>query len=286
MHHYKRHIGDYQKKAGRLSLLQHGVYNQLIDSCYDRERFPVSEDEAIDWVWASTLEEIEAVRFVLKKFFTFENGAFIQQRIKDELEEFFAFCAEQARKGKNGGRPKKKPAGLGENPKKAGGFSEEPDGKPKPIKKNPNPITHEPSNPVTQCNTESTEADSAGKNKKFNPPSFDELTNYFLERGCIDSSQPQRFLDFYDSKGWMVGKNKMKNWQAAVRNWLNNSRGGFSNANSQNNYRESTAERVYRQAADVYSELENDSFDHGTMGENDPTLREQVDVRKGIDQKT
>ena len=32
-----------------------------------------------------------------------------------------------------------------------------------------------------------------------------------------------RFVDFYSSKGWMVGKTKMKDWQAAVRNWERNS---------------------------------------------------------------
>ena len=30
---------------------------------------------------------------------------------------------------------------------------------------------------------------------------------------------PEKFIDFYESKGWMVGKNKMKDWRAAVRTW-------------------------------------------------------------------
>ena len=30
---------------------------------------------------------------------------------------------------------------------------------------------------------------------------------------------PEKFIDFYESKGWMVGKNKMKDWKAAVRTW-------------------------------------------------------------------
>ena len=64
MHYYKRNIGDYHRKAGRLSILQHGVYTLLIDGCYDRECFPTKED-AVDWCWASTTEEIEAVEFVL-----------------------------------------------------------------------------------------------------------------------------------------------------------------------------------------------------------------------------
>ena len=87
MHYYKRNLGDYAKKAGRLSILQHGVYNLLIDACYDREQFP-TEEEAIDWVWASTEQEIEAVKFVLRKFFVLENGVFVQTRIVEELAEY------------------------------------------------------------------------------------------------------------------------------------------------------------------------------------------------------
>lgn len=87
MHYYKRNLGDYAKKAGRLSMLQHGSYTLLIDACYDREQFPTLE-EAIDWTWASTNEEIEAVKFVLSKFFDLENGVYIQKRIQEEIEEY------------------------------------------------------------------------------------------------------------------------------------------------------------------------------------------------------
>lgn len=87
MHYYKRNIGDYAKKAGRLSILQHGSYTLLIDACYDREKFPTLE-EAIEWTWASTAEEIEAVTFVLKKFFTLEDGIYVQKRIKEEIAEY------------------------------------------------------------------------------------------------------------------------------------------------------------------------------------------------------
>jgi len=87
MHYFKRNIGDYHKKAGRLSMLQHGAYTLLIDACYDREIFPTSE-EAIDWCWASNKDEIEAVEFVLKKFFFEEDGLFIQHRIQDEIDNY------------------------------------------------------------------------------------------------------------------------------------------------------------------------------------------------------
>ena len=48
----------------------------------------------------------------------------------------------------------------------------------------------------------------------FIVPTLEELKNEFPN---LDA---QRFHDFYSSKGWMVGKNKMKDWRAAARNWL------------------------------------------------------------------
>lgn len=87
MHYYKRNIGDYAKKAGRLSMLEHGAYTLLLDSCYDRERFP-TVDEAIDWTWARTDEEIAAVKFVLSKFFEKDGDIYVQPRIKEEIDAY------------------------------------------------------------------------------------------------------------------------------------------------------------------------------------------------------
>jgi hypothetical protein len=58
------------------------------------------------------------------------------------------------------------------------------------------------------------------KNKKvtsFQKPTIEQVEEYMKERGM--SNYASRFHNFYESKGWMVGKNKMKDWKAAVRNW-------------------------------------------------------------------
>ena len=55
------------------------------------------------------------------------------------------------------------------------------------------------------------------KSSRFASPSLEELTNYISENNY--TTDPNQFIDFYQSKGWMVGKNKMKDWRAAVRNW-------------------------------------------------------------------
>lgn len=55
------------------------------------------------------------------------------------------------------------------------------------------------------------------KQTKFIPPSVEEVRVYCQERN--NGINPQTFVDFYSSKGWMVGKNKMKDWKACIRTW-------------------------------------------------------------------
>jgi hypothetical protein len=52
---------------------------------------------------------------------------------------------------------------------------------------------------------------------RFTPPTIEEVKAYCKERG--NSVDPERFVDYYTANGWVVGKNKMKDWEAAVRTW-------------------------------------------------------------------
>lgn len=55
------------------------------------------------------------------------------------------------------------------------------------------------------------------KNARFTPPTIEEVHDYCMEHGYkVDA---EAFVNFYESKGWMVGKNHMKKWQSAVANW-------------------------------------------------------------------
>lgn len=55
------------------------------------------------------------------------------------------------------------------------------------------------------------------RSSRFKPPTIDEVREYCFER--MNNVDAEAFVDFYASKGWMVGKNKMKDWKAAVRTW-------------------------------------------------------------------
>lgn len=58
------------------------------------------------------------------------------------------------------------------------------------------------------------------KAKRFTPPTLEEVTAYCTERG--NNVDPQHFIDHYTANGWLVGKNKMKDWKSAVRTWERN----------------------------------------------------------------
>ena len=98
--------------------------------------------------------------------------------------------------GSKGGRPTKE-----ENPKNPLGLK-----KPK-----------KPDNENDNENDNDNKENIGEKSKRFIPPTLSKIESYCLERkNNVDAS---KFFNFYESKGWMVGKNKMKDWKAAVRTW-------------------------------------------------------------------
>lgn len=66
-------------------------------------------------------------------------------------------------------------------------------------------------------NNKETNNIGGNKNSRFLPPTVDEVKAYCEERG--NGVDAERFVNFYTSNGWMVGRNKMKDWKASVRTW-------------------------------------------------------------------
>ena len=77
-------------------------------------------------------------------------------------------------------------------------------------------------------------SDKAGKSTKFIPPTVEEVRAYCRERN--NTVDAETFVDFYIGKGWMVGKNKMKDWKAAVRTWEKNRKQEQSNGDRLNDF--------------------------------------------------
>lgn len=90
--------------------------------------------------------------------------------------------------------------------------------------KNSKAISANGKNGYTETNTEtntdtlpSNDGKSDTRGARFTPPSADDVSAYVQAKGYHVNAE--RFVAFYEQKGWMVGKNHMKDWKAAVRSW-------------------------------------------------------------------
>lgn len=66
--------------------------------------------------------------------------------------------------------------------------------------------------------------ESEEKKPRFYPPTLEELKKYIADNKY--NVDPERFIDYYTANGWTVGKNRMKDWKAAVRNWDRSQKSG------------------------------------------------------------
>ena len=131
----------------------------------------------------------------------------IKQQLDADSQRYKEACAARSEAGKKGGRPKAnasdKKQMVSEESKKSKCFSEK-------AKKADN--DNEYDNDLKENALEGV------KEKRFAPPTLQEVKDYCLKMGYTHVDA-ERFIDYYTSNGWMVGKNRMKDWKAAVRNW-------------------------------------------------------------------
>ncbi len=135
----------------------------------------------------------------------------IQAQIDRDEQAYQDRCEKNRVNGVKGGRPPKNQTVSAETER----FSEKP--------KKANTKTNKNTNRNTNSNM-GNGADKPPTRSRFTPPTIDEVRVYCLE--CNYSGvDPERFVNFYQSKGWKVGKESMKDWKAAVRNWNSRDKG-------------------------------------------------------------
>nr|HIL74272.1 DUF1376 domain-containing protein [Rhodospirillales bacterium] len=197
MHYYKFNIADYRKDTVHLSPIEHYIYRQLIDTYYLDEK-PISLDtKTILRKLRLSTNHAEELDNVLADFFTKKKGGYCAKRIDLEIAEYHEMADKNKANGRKGGRPKKTQS-------VSDGLPKEPTGN---LNYKPLTINY--------------------KQKKkigFIKPTVDELNIYALENDLNITG----FYDYYESNGWMVGRNKMKNYKAACNGWSKRQE-GFKN---------------------------------------------------------
>lgn len=186
-------------------------------------------DVMLDLTDEETKEVLQAFKAYIKgepTSFT-ERGAEvawkgISLQLDADKKKWEETCERNQRNGRNGGRPKK-PSDAEENPKNPVGFFASEN-----RKQNPTQPKKADTDTDTDIYKENSIKENSKPKQKFVPPTVDEVKAYAAEMGYVDFNAI-KFHAHYESNGWMVNKNKMKNWKASVRYWANNDYGNGGN---------------------------------------------------------
>lgn len=201
------YVADYLADTMHLTTEEHGAYLLLIMNYWQTGK--AIPEKRIQAVARLSNERLTDVKNVLSEFFTIdEQGFWHHDRIDKDLER----VQEKSLKASAAGKASaKKRAELNKNStdveRSLNGRSNSVEPK----------LNHKDTDKDTDKEKEGTKKQRQ-KSPVFKPPSEQEL----MEFARANNLNLSGMHDYYESNGWMVGKNKMKNWQAAARRWHSN----------------------------------------------------------------
>lgn len=176
----------------------YGIYWAILEKLRDDPEYMLKTDYAlIAWDLHVSEETIESVVNDFGLFRFTEDGHFYSERMMQDMKSWSAIKSARSEAGK-------KSADARQQRREATSVQQ---------------VLSNSSTNVEQTPTPQPSAPQPEKPKvvRFVPPTLDEVKAYCQERG--NRVNPERWFYFYQSKGWMVGKNKMKDWRSAVRTW-------------------------------------------------------------------
>lgn len=174
------------------------VYRSFI-SALRKIKDPAERCRAYDAMFDYGMDHIET---------PLEDGAGIAlELIKPLLDSQYQRKMINRENGKKGGRPSVI-------------SSEEPDVKTEKNRNKPNK-TEAKANESLMSNVNGNGNVNVNSNKRFVKPTIQEISDYCLEKQI--GVDPERFYNYYESNGWMVGRVHMKDWRACLQNWKRNS---------------------------------------------------------------
>lgn len=155
-------------------------------------------------IYSSTGEQIDLIGM---ESLAFDFISFDIDRAKKSYEEK---CLKNTENGRKGGRPKN-----GESPKPNGFFENQ---KNRMVFLKTQKTQEEEKKEKEEYEEEQEKVKKKNTKEKFVKPTLEEIKDYCSEQNYIHID-PEYFIDYYESNGWMAGKSKMKDWKATVRNW-------------------------------------------------------------------
>ena len=230
-------MADYRKDTAHLTPIEHYIYRSLIDWYYLDEMPIPKETQVVSRRLSLGKDDKANLENVLCDFFVLGDNGYVHGKIEEDLKLYRDNASKNQKNGKKGGRPKKttataNPLETEQEPTETQSVNLD---NPSESQKKPNykPLTNN-HKPITILKDKTQE-----KTKRFVPPSVDEIKAHLIEKDLTQWLDPIAFHSHYESNGWKVGKNKMKNWKSAVTTWTTknkaNQQGGYNGQTKQTN---------------------------------------------------
>ena len=194
MHFYNFNIGDYRRRTNHLTPLEHGVYRMLLDTYYLEEKpLTLELNRLMRSHSIRSAEEKDALTNVLMDFFIETPEGYINKACDEVIAKYEQKVAKAKASADARWHPKNN----------------------KPCERIAKELLSK--DPKTQISKEPKEKGVKKKSSRFTPPSLDDIKKYAKEKNLQDYSID--FFEFYESKAWYIGKNKMKKWEMAYSRW-------------------------------------------------------------------
>lgn len=200
MHYYAHNMKSFNSATRHLSRLARHFYRDMIELYYEDEGpLPKDLDLVCRRIRAKTKSEITLVEQVLKEFFVLTEEGWENADCEERLRDFLEVKKSRSKAGKVSQQVQAE--------------------KRKGIKV----VTEDVDEHV--LNKSGTELELTNNHKpipnnnsaRFARPTLEEVRNYCEERN--NGINAEEFVNFYESKGWKIGKAPMKNWKSAVTTW-------------------------------------------------------------------
>ena len=190
-----RHDRKVKRITKELGVEGYGIYFMILEVLREQTdlKYPVQDIDLLADEFRTSEQKVRTVISNYDLFTIDEDEMFFSPKLFLYLEPYFNMKKQRVEAGKKSAEARKV----------------------KMLEQPPN----DRSTTVEQSKVKKSKVKESREAKKFTPPSIDQVKEYCKERK--NNVDAERFINFYESKGWMVGKNKMKDWKAAVRNWEN-----------------------------------------------------------------
>jgi hypothetical protein len=192
------------RKVGRMNYIERGLYRDLLDEQWEKGSVSGEAEDMAD-ICGCPVDVMANAWQVIGKCFDCIEGRFVNATLEEQRTEKDAERIKRSKSGHLGGVAKAE-----RNQPEASKCLA-------PVKQ-----ILAPSQDKIRGEEKREEKERKEKNG-FSAPSVADVKTYCEERK--NSVDPEKFCSFYESNGWRVGKNPMKNWRAAVRTWEGNGRG-------------------------------------------------------------